>query len=114
MTDFNLEQLRKQARERVRRAGGEKAGLADAQPELAPEHGSPIGPTLTAPVEQAGAEQPLRTEIEYYEERAAGIASVNGLSVAEARRDLARRHGSLMLHRRAFGLPARTDRGRQA
>jgi ankyrin repeat protein len=38
-------------------------------------------------------EQPFRTDIEYYEERAAGIATVNGVPVAEAQLDLARRHG---------------------
>jgi ankyrin repeat protein len=36
-------------------------------------------------------EQPFRTDIEYYEDRAEGIATVNGVSVAEAKRDLARR-----------------------
>ena len=40
-----------------------------------------------------GAEQPFRTDLEYYEGRADGIATVNGVSVAEARRDLAQRHG---------------------
>jgi ankyrin repeat protein len=38
-------------------------------------------------------EQPFRTDIDYYEGRANGIASVNDVSVAEARRDLAARHG---------------------
>ena len=38
-------------------------------------------------------EQPFRTDIEYYEGRADGIATANGVSVADARRDLARRHG---------------------
>jgi hypothetical protein len=38
-------------------------------------------------------EQPFRTDIDYYEERAAGIATVNGVTVAEAQLDLARRHG---------------------
>ena len=38
-------------------------------------------------------EQPFRTDIEYYEGRAAGIATVNGVPLAEAKRDLARRHG---------------------
>ena len=38
-------------------------------------------------------EQPFRTDIAYYEERADGIASVNGVTVEEARRDLAARHG---------------------
>jgi ankyrin repeat protein len=38
-------------------------------------------------------EQPFRTELDYYEDRAEGIASVKGVGVAEARADLARRHG---------------------
>jgi ankyrin repeat protein len=38
-------------------------------------------------------EQPFRGDIEYYEERAAGIATVRGVSTEEARRDLAARHG---------------------
>jgi ankyrin repeat protein len=38
-------------------------------------------------------ELPFRTDLDYYEERADGIASVKGVSVAEARRDLAKRHG---------------------
>src|SRR5439155_5088585 len=40
-----------------------------------------------------GAEQPFHTVIEYYEGRAHGIATVNGVTPAEARRDLAQRHG---------------------
>ena len=38
-------------------------------------------------------EQPFRTDVAYYEDRAHGIASVKDVSVAEARRDLAARHG---------------------
>jgi len=38
-------------------------------------------------------EQPFRTDLDYYEERADGIASVKGVSADEARRDLAARHG---------------------
>ncbi len=38
-------------------------------------------------------EQPFRTEIEYYEGRADGIATVGGITVEEARLELARRHG---------------------
>jgi ankyrin repeat protein len=38
-------------------------------------------------------EQPFHTDIEYYEGRADGIATVNDVTVAEARRDLAGRHG---------------------
>jgi ankyrin repeat protein len=40
-----------------------------------------------------GDEQPFHTDIDYYEGRADGIATVTGMSVAEARLDLARRHG---------------------
>ena len=38
-------------------------------------------------------EQPFHLDLDYYEGRANGIASVNGVSVADARRDLASRHG---------------------
>ena len=44
-------------------------------------------------VDRLGGEQPFRTDLEYYEGRADGIATVNGVSVAKARRDLAQRHG---------------------
>jgi ankyrin repeat protein len=40
-----------------------------------------------------GYEQPFHLDLDYYEGRANGIASVNGVSVADARRDLASRHG---------------------
>jgi ankyrin repeat protein len=42
---------------------------------------------------QLNFEQPFRTDLDYYEGRAHGIASVTGVSVADARRDLAARHG---------------------
>ncbi len=38
-------------------------------------------------------EQPFHTDLEYYEGRADGIATTGGVSVADARLDLARRHG---------------------
>jgi ankyrin repeat protein len=38
-------------------------------------------------------EQPFRDDIEYYEGRADGIATVSGVTVEEARRELAARHG---------------------
>ena len=38
-------------------------------------------------------EQPFHLDLDYYEGRANGIASVNGVSVPDARRDLASRHG---------------------
>jgi ankyrin repeat protein len=97
---MNLEQLRKQAKELVRaaRAGDPDAlarlgdlpvRLASAQLVLARDHGHASWPALVRVV----VEQPFHTDIEYYEGRADGIATVNGVSVAEARRDLAARHG---------------------
>jgi ankyrin repeat protein len=96
----NLEQLRKQAKElaRAARAGEPSAvarlgdlppRLASAQLVLAREHGYASWPALVHEV----AEQPFHTDLEYYEGRAYGIATVNGVSLAAARRDLAQRHG---------------------
>jgi ankyrin repeat protein len=92
---LNLEQLRKQAKERVRerRGAGEEAKLADAQHELARELGFASWPKLKAYVERLSLEQPFHDDLDYYEGRAHGIATVNGVSAAEARRDLAARHG---------------------
>ncbi|HSD02751.1 MAG TPA: ankyrin repeat domain-containing protein [Gaiellales bacterium] len=92
---LNLEQLRKQAKELAaeRRAAGTPAKLADAQLELARRHGFASWPRLKNYVERLGAEQPFHSDIEYYERRAYGISTVNGVSIAGARRDLARRHG---------------------
>jgi ankyrin repeat protein len=92
---LDLDQLRKQAKERVRarRAAGEVIKLSEAQLELAREHGFASWPKLKSYVERLGFEQPFRTDIEYYEGRAEGIATTGGVSVAEARNDLARRHG---------------------
>ena len=92
---LNLEQLRKQAKElaRARREAGRPTKLADAQLVLAREHGFPTWPRLKEYVERLDAEQPFHTDIEYYEGRAYGISTVNGVSMAEARRDLAQRHG---------------------
>jgi ankyrin repeat protein len=97
---MNLEQLRKQAKELVRsaRAGDPDAlarfgdlpvQLASAQLVLAREHGYSSWPALV----RVTVEQPFHDDIEYYEGRADGIATVNGVSTAEARRDLAGRHG---------------------
>ncbi len=93
--ELNLEQLRKQAKERVRerRAAGEDAKLADVQFELARKLGFQSWPKLKAYIERLALEQPFRVDLDYYEGRANGIASVDGVSVAEARRDLAARHG---------------------
>ena len=92
---LNLEQLRKQAKERVRarRAAGQDVKLAEVQFELARELGFHSWPKLKAYVERLGLEQPFRTDLDYYEGRAHGIASVSGVSPADARRDLAARHG---------------------
>jgi ankyrin repeat protein len=96
----NLEQLRKRAKElaRAARAGDPVAvarlgelppRLASAQLVLAREHGYSSWPALVHEV----SEQPFRTDLDYYEGRAYGIATVNGISLADARRDLAQRHG---------------------
>jgi ankyrin repeat protein len=94
-SQLNLEQLRKQAKDRLRerRAAGEDVKLADMQFELARELGFTSWPKLKAYVERLALEQPFHTDLDYYEGRANGIATVNGVSVAEARRDLAARHG---------------------
>jgi ankyrin repeat protein len=92
---LSLEQLRKQAKERVRerRAEGQDVKLAEVQFELARELGFQSWPKLKAYVERLALEQPFRTDLDYYEGRAHGIATVNGVSAADARRDLAARHG---------------------
>ena len=75
---LDLEQLRKQAKERVRarRAAGEEVKLADVQFELACEHGFASWSKLKVYVERLGLEQPFRVDLDYYEGRANGIASV--------------------------------------
>jgi ankyrin repeat protein len=92
---LNLEQLRKQAKQRVRerRTAGSEAKLADVQRELARELGFASWPKLKAYTERLALEQPFRFDLDYYEGRANGIASVMGISVLEARRELAERHG---------------------
>lgn len=92
---LNLEQLRKQAKERVRerRAAGREVKLADVQFELACELGFHSWSKLKSYVERLALEQPFRTDLDYYEGRAHGIASVRGVSAAQARPDLAARHG---------------------
>jgi ankyrin repeat protein len=94
-SQLNLEQLRKQAKDRLRerRAAGEDVKLADVQFELARELGFASWPRLKEYVERLALEQPFHTDLDYYEGRANGIASVNGVSVVEARKDLAERHG---------------------
>jgi len=94
-SQLNLEWLRKRAKDRVRerRAAGEDVKLADMQFELARELGFASWPRLKEYIERLGLEQPFHTDLDYYEGRAAGIASVNGVSAAEARGDLAARHG---------------------
>ena len=92
---LDLEQLRKQAKElvRARKAAGRPIKLTEAQLELAREQGFASWPKLKAHVERLGAEQPFHTDVDYYEGRADGIATVGGVTVDEARLDLARRHG---------------------
>jgi ankyrin repeat protein len=92
---LNLEQLRKQAKERVRerRVAGQVTTLADVQFELAREFGFASWSKLKAYVERLALEQPFRVDLAYYRGRARGIASVDGVSLPEARRDLAARHG---------------------
>jgi ankyrin repeat protein len=92
---LNLEQLRKQAKERVRerRSAGHEMKLADAQLEIARELGFASWPRLKVYVERLSLEQPFHTDLDYYEGRANGIASVMGVSVDDARSDLAARHG---------------------
>jgi ankyrin repeat protein len=92
---LNLEQLRKQAKARARdrRAAGQEVKLADVQFELARELGFQSWPKLKAYVERLALEQAFRTDLDYYRGRAHGIASVTGASAADARRDLAARHG---------------------
>jgi len=96
----NLEQLRKQAKELARAARAGEASavarlgelpprLASAQLVLAREQGYSSWPALVHEV----SEQLFHTDLDYYEGRAYGIASVNGISLADARRDLAQRHG---------------------
>jgi ankyrin repeat protein len=97
---MNLEQLRKQAKELAKaartgdpqalaRIGDLPVKLASAQTVLAREHGFTSWPDLVHEL----AEQPFRSDLEYYEGRAEGIATVNGVSLTSARRDLAQRHG---------------------
>ena len=38
-------------------------------------------------------EQPFRSDVDYYEGRAEGIATTSGVTIDEARGELARRHG---------------------
>ena len=92
---LDLDQLRKQAKERVRarRAAGTPLKLSTAQLELARAHGFASWPKLRAYLTRLGAEQPFETDPDYYEGRADGIATTSGVTRAEARLDLARRHG---------------------
>jgi ankyrin repeat protein len=79
----SLEQLRKQAKDRVRerRVGSEPLRLSDAQLALAREYGFPSWPRLKAYVERVTANGPglahaFVDEIGYYEDRAEGLRSV--------------------------------------
>ena len=97
---MNLEQLRKRAKDLVKaardgdpealaRLGELPVRLASAQLAVAREQGFASWPALVHEL----AEQPFRTDLDYYEGRAAGIATVNDVPLATARRDLAQRHG---------------------
>jgi ankyrin repeat protein len=92
---LNLEQLRKQAKDRARgrRAAGQDVKLADVQFELARELGFGSWAKLKAYVDRLALEQPFHTDLTYYSGRARGLASVAGVSLPEARRELAARHG---------------------
>ena len=98
---MNLEQLRKQAKELARtartgdpealaRIGDLPVKLASARSVLAREQGFASWPALVHEL----AEQPFRSDLEYYEGRAEGIATVDGVPLASARRDLAERQGT--------------------
>ena len=88
--DLDLDQLQRQAEERARERS---LKLAEAQFELAQEHGFPSWPTLKTYLEAVRVEHPFRTDLEYYEGRADGIATTSATTVAQARRELAIRHG---------------------
>ena len=98
---MNLEQLRKQAKELARAAragdaGRRSRGSATCRSSsrarrlvLAREQGYASWPALVHEL----AEQPFRTDLEYYEGRADGIATVNGV-VARRRRAATSRSGT--------------------
>jgi ankyrin repeat protein len=86
----DLELLRGRARELARSRG---VRLSEAQLELAREQGFTSWQKLKGHVGRLGAEQPFRSDIEYYEARAEGLASTSSLSIADARGQLACRHG---------------------
>src|SRR5690242_4461668 len=88
---LNLDQLRTQAQERVR--AGREPKLVHAQLELAREHGFGSWEKLVDFVEGLDVQKPFRTDWQYYEDRADGVASTRALSAGEARLQLARRHG---------------------
>jgi ankyrin repeat protein len=96
----NVEQLRKQAKELARgaRAGNadDVARLGDLPPQLASAQlvlAREQGYSSWAALVHEVVEQPFHTDLDYYEGRAYGIATVNGVSIAAARRELAQRHG---------------------
>jgi ankyrin repeat protein len=97
---MNVKQLKKQAKElvaaarvgepeAVARFGDLPVKLASAQLVLAREHGYSSWPALV----RVEVEQAFHDDIEYYEGRAEGIATVNRVTIEQARRDLAERHG---------------------
>ena len=97
---MDVKQLEKQAKELLAAARGGDAGavarfgdlpleLSGAQLLLAREHGYSSWPALV----RIEVEQPFHDDIDYYEGRAEGIATVKGISTDDARRELAGRHG---------------------
>lgn len=68
---MDLDQLRKQAKERVRATPSLK--LADAQHAIAREQGFASWPKLKAYVDRGGVQQPFRDDLDYYAERAYGL-----------------------------------------
>ncbi len=114
---MNVEQLRKQAKELVRAArGGDPSALArlgdlpvrlaSAQLVLAREHGYPSWPALV----RVEVEQPFHDDIEYYEGRADGIATVNG--VPDRRRPARPRRAARLLELGGAGTARRVARER--
>ena len=112
-SQLDLEQLRKQAKERVRarKAAGRPIKLTEAQLELAREHGFASWPKLKAHVERLGAEQPFHTDLEYYEGRADGIATIER---RDRRRGAARPRATPRLRELARAAPPRRGAARRA
>ena len=124
---LNLEQLRKQAKERVRarRAAGEQIKLADAQHELAREHGFASWPKLKEYVERLGrrAAVPHRPRVlrgarrrhrdhRRRHGRRGAARSRAAARLLELARAHASRRGAARRERAAVAVRARVPRGR--